>query len=60
MNIGDAAYVMSHAAARPAHSGWLQGVVTGIGLQRPVYSTARNWQWSSLLNVNNDQSAQRD
>jgi len=23
---------------RPAHSGWLQGVVTGIGLQRPVYS----------------------
>ena len=23
---------------RPAHSGWLQGVVTGIGLQRPIYS----------------------
>jgi len=23
---------------RPAYSGWLQGVVTGIGLQRPVYS----------------------
>jgi len=23
---------------RPAHSGWLQGVVTDIGLQRPVYS----------------------
>jgi len=22
----------------PAHSGWLQGVVTGIGLQRPVCS----------------------
>jgi len=24
---------------RPAHSGWLQVVVTGIGLQRPVYSS---------------------
>jgi len=23
---------------RPADSGWLQGVVTGIDLQRPVYS----------------------
>jgi len=23
---------------RPVHSGWLQGVVTGIGLQRPVNS----------------------
>jgi len=29
---------MSHAAAAPAHSGWLQGVVTGISLQHPVYS----------------------
>jgi len=38
--------VMSHAAAcgglhRAAQSGWLQGVVTGIGLQRPsVYALA--------------------
>jgi len=31
---------MSHTAAEPAHSGWLQGVVTGIGLQHPVYSSS--------------------
>ena len=40
-NVGDAAYATSHAMVRrPAHSGWLQGVVTGIGLQRPVYSAS--------------------
>jgi len=43
---------------RPALSGWLQGVVTGIGLQRPVYSrSAELAVWSSLLNVNDDQRA---
>ena len=46
---------------RPAHSGWLQDVVTGIGLQRPVYSpSAALAVVHSLLNVNDDQSAQRD
>ena len=45
----------------PVHSGWLQGVVTGIGVHSALSTArARNWQWSNLLNVNNDQSAQRD
>jgi len=51
---------MCHAAAEAAHSGWLQGVVTGIGLQRPVYSRTATLEWSSLLNVSDDQSVQRD
>jgi len=34
---------------RPAQSGWLQGVVTGIGFQRPVYSPTA--ALASLLNV---------
>jgi len=29
---------MSHAAAEACTQRWLQGVVTGIGFQRPVYS----------------------
>jgi len=35
-NVGDRACAMSHVAAEAcsAHSGWLQGVVTGICLQR--------------------------
>jgi len=38
-NVGDAAvgrdaYAMSHLPAEAAHSGWLQGVVTGISLQQ--------------------------
>jgi len=48
---------------KPAHSGWLQGVATGIGLHHPVYSpsaAAEHWQWSSLLNANDYQSVQRD
>jgi len=39
----------------PAHSGWLQGVVTGIGLQRPVYSPS-----AALAVVQPAECAQRD
>ena len=42
------------------HTAWLQGVVTGIGFSAQSTAGPRNWQWSSLLNVNDDQSAQRD
>jgi len=40
-NVRDAAYAIMPWVTllrRPAHSGWLQGVVTGINLQRPVYA----------------------
>ena len=43
VTLPDSACAMSHAAAqdctqRLAAGDWLQGLVTGIGLQRPVYS----------------------
>jgi len=47
---------------KPAHSGWLQGVVTGIGLQRPVYNPSAELAvvQPAEYEMNDDQSAQRD
>ena len=61
-NVGDAAYAMSHLSAEACTQRLAAGRGDGYRLAAATASTARarNWQRSSLLNVNDDQSAQRD
>jgi len=53
---------MSHAAAEACTQRLSTGRGDGYRLAAATASTARawHWQWSSLLNVRDDQSAQRD
>ena len=59
-NVGDAAYAMSHLSAKACTQRLAAGHGDGYRLAAATASTARarNWQWSSLLNVNDDQSMQ--
>ena len=61
-NVGDTGYTMSHLSAAACTQRLAAGRGHGYRLAAATASTAqaRHWQWSSLLNVNNDQSVQRD
>jgi len=59
-SVGEAASAMSHAAAAAAgYRAWHGYRLAANSFYSPS-APLGHWQWSSLLNVNDDQSAQRD
>jgi len=57
---GDRAYAMRHAAAAAAgYRAWHGYRLAANSFYSPSAALG-HWQWSSLLNVNDDQSAHRD